>query len=734
MDNPINQEALDNFNDAVDLSRVLLSNANALKKSYSESSKILKDSSLKSIYNVMSDNVKTLNNLLIKQKVMSEDMLTLDVSKARVMDSQKKLLEQIEKIRVNDRPLIEEQLNLTNEILKAEKEKYETLKRDYNQSRYIGLLGEEALDNLREEIQLQAEKVRHFEKQSELESNSLHDMYDMLGTSILQAETMESYVNNWTAASAKIGIAGKLLKGISKIPIFGDLVNADKALKAMTLSALNGGGLIKNMAAGISEIFKGGNWMFAVLEAAYQLGKFFIGAMLKGDELTTRITRTLSITKQEAGQIKYYMSAIKNDLGDQLFTTEDMVKALEELNQLNGASMMYSKEMLHNQTTLTKQVGLQADEASRINELLSVNSDYTGQLYSNIEKTRAKFAGTNGIIINTKKLLTDVSKISSQIFINFRGNTDNLLKAAMRAEQLGTNLEKVRDISSSLLSFESSIESELEAELLTGRELNFERARALSLQGDYAGVLEEINKNVGTYNNFQKMNVIQQEAISKAFGMSSDDMSNMLLKQKFITQENKKYLNDLVTGGKIKKAQDLEAMLMKGANMKEAERSLNAQEKFNIALEKAQEIIGDKFSGEMLNNLSDAVVSFTNAVNKIANSKIVDWFFGGNISEKMETERQKEFDGKLKGIIESSKNTSYVEPISNNNNKPISKTNSSSKDSKSNEEVIKTLKEMHSTNKELISYLKQPFSINIDGQRFDSAIGKHRGINEPRVA
>ena len=41
---------------------------------------------------------------------------------------------------------------------------------------------------------------------------------------------------------------------------------------------------------------------------------------------------------------------------------------------------------------------------------------------------------------------------------------------------------------------------------------------------------------------------------------------------------------------------------------------------------------------------------------------------------------------------------------------------------------------MHSTNKELISYLKQPFSINIDGQRFDSAIGKHRGINEPRVA
>jgi len=238
--------------------------------------------------------------------------------------------------------------------------------------------------------------------------------------------------------------------------------------------------------------------------------------MVKGDELTTRISRELSISKEEAGQIKYYMSAIKNDLNSQYVTTTNMVEALEQLGELNEASILYSKELLLNQITLTKQVGLQANEASRINELLAVNNDYTELWYDSIEKTRNKFAGTNGIVINIKKLLTDVSKISSQIFINFKGNSDNMLKAAMRAEQLGTSLEKTRDIGSSLLDFESSINSELEAELLTGKELNFERARALALQGNYAGLLEEINKNIGTYTEFQNMNVIQQEAISKA--------------------------------------------------------------------------------------------------------------------------------------------------------------------------------------------------------------------------
>ena len=80
----------------------------------------------------------------------------------------------------------------------------------------------------------------------------------------------------------------------------------------------------------------------------------------------------------------------------------------------------------------------------------------------------------------------------------------------MQAKALGTTLEKVEQIASSLLQFESSIEAELSAELLVGKDLYLERARLLALNNDLAGVAEEIAKQIGTAADFTNMNVIHQ--------------------------------------------------------------------------------------------------------------------------------------------------------------------------------------------------------------------------------
>ena len=69
-------------------------------------------------------------------------------------------------------------------------------------------------------------------------------------------------------------------------------------------------------------------------------------------------------------------------------------------------------------------------------------------------------------------------------------------------------------MSSSLLDFESSISSEMEAEMLTGKSLNLERARLLALNGDAAGAAAEMAKQIGSAKDFTKLNVIQQEALA----------------------------------------------------------------------------------------------------------------------------------------------------------------------------------------------------------------------------
>ena len=84
-------------------------------------------------------------------------------------------------------------------------------------------------------------------------------------------------------------------------------------------------------------------------------------------------------------------------------------------------------------------------------------------------------------------------------------------------------------MSQSLLDFESSIESELSAELVTGKDLNLERARGLALNGDSAAAAAEIASQVGSAADFGKMNVIQQEAIAKAVGMQRDELAQSLI-------------------------------------------------------------------------------------------------------------------------------------------------------------------------------------------------------------
>ena len=71
-------------------------------------------------------------------------------------------------------------------------------------------------------------------------------------------------------------------------------------------------------------------------------------------------------------------------------------------------------------------------------------------------------------------------------------SADEIGKAVSVAKSLGLELGKVDGIASSLLDFESSIEKELEAELLLGKNLNLEKARTAALNNDLATVAEEI--------------------------------------------------------------------------------------------------------------------------------------------------------------------------------------------------------------------------------------------------
>lgn len=165
-------------------------------------------------------------------------------------------------------------------------------------------------------------------------------------------------------------------------------------------------------------------------------------------------------------------------------------------------------------------------------EIGQTNEDILNTVIRTTNEQKRQFGGT----LSQQKILQKVSTVSGDILTRFKGNTAELTKAVIQADRLGLTLEQVDKIGESLLNFESSIENELKAELLTGKAINLEKARSAALSGDTVKLTNEIAKQVGGIHQFEKLNVIQRKAYAEAFGMSASEMGDMLRKREF---ENK---------------------------------------------------------------------------------------------------------------------------------------------------------------------------------------------------
>jgi len=126
--------------------------------------------------------------------------------------------------------------------------------------------------------------------------------------------------------------------------------------------------------------------------------------------------------------------------------------------------------------------------------------------------------------VATGKVLSDMSS-NAEAFARFSMDGANgLAKAAIEAAKVGSSLTEIVKAADSLLEFESSITAQFKAQVLTGKQINTERARQLALDGDIAGLTQEIQSIVGGVGDIQSLNVIQRKSVADAIGISVADL------------------------------------------------------------------------------------------------------------------------------------------------------------------------------------------------------------------
>jgi len=214
-------------------------------------------------------------------------------------------------------------------------------------------------------------------------------------------------------------------------------------------------------------------------------------------------------------------------------TTVDFLKTASELTQQIGlnAVSIFGPDQLAALAEAKNLLGLSAEEAGNLalQSKLSANTvdSFQDNMLAAVDATNRlkKSAVAPGVV------LKDVLNTSKSISLSLGNNPEKLGKAATAARAFGMELKQVDSIANSLLNFESSIEAELEAQLLTGKNINLAKARELAMTNDLEGLSVELAKNGATAAEFANMNRFAQEALAKAVGMSRDDLAKSIMLQ-----------------------------------------------------------------------------------------------------------------------------------------------------------------------------------------------------------
>lgn len=366
---------------------------------------------------------------------------------------------------------------------------------------------------------------------------------------------------------------------VEKIPILSStLPKLTDASNKFRDSLAQGNSKMKSMGVGAKSLAQG-------------LGELALGAVIGKavdefvilDERMVGMQRNLGVSRLEALKMNDAMIDASQASGKLYFNMERFQEAQEDINKTLGSNGAISADMAENFAALHHQMGLSTEEATKFS-LTSMTMGKNAKDYTASITVQTKLLnGQKRLQIDNREIIKGVANTSSRVQLSYKASGQNLAQAVYQAKALGLNMSQVEKTADGLLDFESSIAAELEAELLSGKEYNLEKARGYALSNNMGKLATELGKQGITAASFGKMNRLEQEATAKMLGMQADELGDSLVLRE--------QLKSVAKESGYRDAQSLEDLQKKVA--------MRARE---IGMDKALAEIGD----EKLRNQVDA--------------------------------------------------------------------------------------------------------------------------------
>jgi len=282
--------------------------------------------------------------------------------------------------------------------------------------------------------------------------------------------------------------------------------------------------------SGLADL--GGGMLENTLKMIPGFGQVAIAAIAVFN-VASKINAAIADTRKELG-VSYANAALitlENKKLAQIakgfgLTTEDISSAQSAIREDLGASVRESLDLSVSFARTAAATGQTAGQLGDTLSLMESISSSSREVLLNQIRTNAAMIEAAGIA--PALVMQDLANNAGFFAEYAKDGGMNIIAAGVAARKLGLEMSSVASISNSLLDFETSIEDQMTASLLLGRQINLDRARQLALAGDQEGVMKEILKAVGGEAEFNKMNVIQRRALAKSVGVDVEQLSRLV--------------------------------------------------------------------------------------------------------------------------------------------------------------------------------------------------------------
>jgi len=560
-----------------------------LNKSINLLSKIndLRDVSISKVKALNKETINTKDIQKELQKAREKDILTTK----KIVDIEKNLSVQ-EKQNANDYlKNITDRKKLEDDIQRAKLQNNQSLVRQ---------LGTQlaSVDNTisQQESSLNIDERRYA---AAIESNKIAQ--ETVG--LLQEElNVENEINK------SIGFSGKALGLVaSKLGLgqkfFGEMVERARDLneegkkltfldKLGTLGKAVGASLKEAITDPLTAIPIAGAAIAGVISGLKSVFDYIVGIQ----DQTVKFARAMNLSTGEARKIKMEFASLSISSGDLFINSQKMAESQIELVSALDVTNRLTNEQLATNIKLRDIAGLDLETRKSIVEASTLTGKSSEGITKSVLSQVAGLKQATGISFSYQKILKEASNLGGYLGLSFSKYPAQLTKSLVTVKSMGMELKQLDSLADSFLDFESSISKEFEAQLLTGKDINLTKAREAFLNNDLATAAGEITKQVGSANDFLKLKRISAESLASAFGMSRDQMGEMLKQQELLSKLGARDLKDAQAKVQALKAQGKSKEDIVRLTGEEAYQNLtnaSLQEKIGGFMEKIKQSIAD---------------------------------------------------------------------------------------------------------------------------------------------